>query len=268
MIKSTPHLAPTTDAVVSVRNLVTRFGKLTIHDHLNLDVQAGEIFGIVGGSGSGKSVLLRAILGLQKPVSGSIRVLGRDIERLNDDESRRMHRNWGVLYQNGALFSGLTVVENIELPLIEHLSLPQPVVHELAMLKLHMVGLPPDAAAKFPAELSGGMVKRAALARALSLDPPLLFLDEPTSGLDPIAADAFDQLLVTLREKLGLTVVMITHDLDTLFGICDRAGILVDHKMVEGGLDVLTKNPHPWIQSYFGGPRARRAQNRENSGQT
>jgi phospholipid/cholesterol/gamma-HCH transport system ATP-binding protein len=248
-----------THPIISVRNLTNSFGDQIVHNGLDLDVYPGEIFGIVGGSGAGKSVLLRSMLGLYRPDSGKIVMRGHNICALGEGESRSLHRHWGVMYQNGALFSGLTVAENVALPIREYLSLPDDVVHELAVLKLNLVGLPEAAAGKFPAELSGGMVKRAGLARALALDPPLLFLDEPTAGLDPIAASGFDQLILALRKRLGLTVVMITHDLDTLFGTCDRIGVLVNQKMVEGvPLDVM-RNPDPWIQEYFGGPRAQHA---------
>jgi phospholipid/cholesterol/gamma-HCH transport system ATP-binding protein len=248
-----------TEPIITVRGLVNRIGDQLIHDQLDLDVYRGEIFGIVGGSGTGKSVLFRTLLGLQKPEAGKVIVGGHNMCALSAAEVHAMHRHWGVLYQSGALFSNLTVVENIELPIREYLTLPDEVVRELAILKLNIVGLPESAAHKFPAELSGGMVKRAGLARALALDPPLLFLDEPTAGLDPIAAAAFDKLVLALRQRLGLTVVMITHDLDTLFGTCERIGVMVDKKIVEGSPVDVMHNPDPWIHDYFGGPRAQRA---------
>ncbi len=247
------------EPIISARGLVNRFGEQFVHDRLDLDVYPGEIFGIVGASGTGKSVLLRTLLGLHQPEAGQVSMAGHDICGLGEAAGRNLHRHWGVMYQNGALFSGLTVIENIEMPMAEYLYLPEEVVHELAMIKLGMVGLPDSAANKFPAELSGGMVKRAGLARALALDPPLLFLDEPTSGLDPIAADGFDRLILGLRSQLGLTVVMVTHDLDTLFNTCDRIGVLVDQHMVAGKPVDIMHNPNPWIQEYFGGHRAQRA---------
>jgi phospholipid/cholesterol/gamma-HCH transport system ATP-binding protein len=247
------------EPIVSVRNLVNAFGSQRVHNSVDVDVFPREIFGIVGGSGTGKSVLLRSMLGLHQPVAGDIHVLGKDMGRLDTLSKRFLNRHWGVMYQNGALFSGLTVLENVELPLREYLKLPDALITELAMLKLHIVGLSDSAAKKYPSELSGGMVKRAGLARALALDPSLVFLDEPTAGLDPIAADSFDALILELREKLGLTVIMITHDLDTLFRICDRAGVLIDGKMIQGKLDDLIRYPHPWVQQYFGGQRAQRA---------
>jgi phospholipid/cholesterol/gamma-HCH transport system ATP-binding protein len=250
-----------TEPVVSVRNLVNRFGDQVVHDWLDLDIYPGEIFAIVGGSGSGKSVLLRSILGLHKPDDGSISVFGKEIGKLCETETHELYRHVGVLYQQGALFSSLSVIENIETPLYEYLPLSDAIIRELAMLKLKMVNLPDNAANKFPSELSGGMVKRAGLARALALDPTLLFLDEPTSGLDPLASDAFDKLIDVLHVQLNLTVVMVTHDLDTLFNICSRVGVIIDHKMIQGTVDEVTKNPHPWIKEYFGGPRAKRARN-------
>jgi len=248
-----------TKPIITARGLVTRFGEQIVHNGLDLDVYSGEIFGIVGASGTGKSVLIRTLLGLHRPEAGQVTMAGHDICGLGEDAGRNLHRHWGVMYQNGALFSGLTVIENIEMPMAEYLCLPEDVVHELAMIKLNMVGLPDSAANKFPAELSGGMVKRAGLARALALDPPLLFLDEPTSGLDPIAADGFDRLILGLRSQLDLTVVMVTHDLDTLFNTCDHIGVLVDQKLIQGKPVDIMHNPNPWIQEYFGGARAQRA---------
>ncbi|MBI1276423.1 ATP-binding cassette domain-containing protein [bacterium] len=245
-------------AAIEVKGLTNRFGKHVVHDKLDFRAEKGSITGIVGGSGSGKSVLMRSIIGLQKFSSGTVLVNGRPMKALNMREAQELRRSWGVMYQSGALFSALTVVENIAVPMHEYLHLPDLVIRELAMLKLRMVGLPDNAADKFPAELSGGMVKRAALARALALDPALLFLDEPTAGLDPIAAQDFDQLLLELRRQLGLTVMMITHDLDSLFTICDQVAVLVDKKMVQSGVKDIVKHPNPWIQEYFGGQRAAR----------
>ena len=245
-------------AAVEVRGLSNVFGRQIVHKNLELTVEEGEIFGVVGGSGAGKSVLLRSILGLQKPRAGSIKLHGRDITRMGPAELRKAKAGYGVTFQQGALFSALTVLQNIQMPMIEHLHLPRRALDELAMLKLKLVGLRPDAGSKYPSQLSGGMVKRAALARALALDPPLLFLDEPTSGLDPIGAQAFDDLVKNLQRQLNLTVVMITHDLDTLFGICTRVGVLVDGRMISDTLENIARNPQPWIHAYFQGPRAQR----------
>ena len=225
-------MAAGSDVVIAVRDVVNRFGTQTVHDGVSFDVHAGEIFGIVGGSGSGKSVLLKTMLGLRKPDAGAVELEGRDITRMSDDELRLVKRRYGVTFQQGALFSSLSVTENVILPMVESLSLDEETLQSLAELRLRMVGLPLSAGAKFPAQLSGGMIKRAALARALALDPVLLFLDEPTAGLDPIAATAFDDLVLYLRRTLGLTVVMVTHDLDTLARTCDRVAVLVDRKVI------------------------------------
>ena len=242
---------------VRVRGLVNRFGTQVVHDGLDMDVRRGEVFGIVGGSGSGKSVLLRTILGLQRPKAGSVELDGRDLAGLHGAELRKVKRGYGVTFQAGALFSALTVAQNIQLPILETCTLPAEVLDGLADLQIRLVGLPPEAGAKFPAQLSGGMVKRAALARALALDPPLLFLDEPTAGLDPIAAAAFDELLLFLQRTLRLTVVMVTHDLDTIYRTCNRVGVIVDRRMVCGTLDEIERHEHPWIREYFHGARGR-----------
>jgi phospholipid/cholesterol/gamma-HCH transport system ATP-binding protein len=245
-------------AAIEVRGVVNRFGAQLVHDGLDMTVRRNEVFGIVGGSGSGKSVLLRTILGLQRPQAGEVRLFGRDLTRLDARELRAAKATYGVTFQAGALFTALTVLQNVQLPMLEYLELSPHALQELAMLKVRLVGLPADAAHKYPAQLSGGMVKRAALARALALDPQLLFLDEPTSGLDPISAAAFDALLVGLQRELALTVVMITHDLDTIFRTCNRVGVIVDRKMQSDTLDGIVGNPHPWIQAYFHGDRAAR----------
>lgn len=243
---------------IRVRDITVGFGEKIILDHLNLDVQRGEVLGFVGGSGTGKSVLTRTILGLVRQRTGLIEVFGQNLADLKPDEHRAMERRWGVLFQHGALFSGLTVRQNIQVPMREYLSLSQELMDELAMLKIRMVGLPADAAEKFPSELSGGMTKRAALARALALDPEILFLDEPTSGLDPIGAAEFDELIKTLQKTLGLTVYMVTHDLDSLFSICDRVAALADRRIVAAGtLEEILQVQHPWVQAYFHGSRAR-----------
>ena len=242
---------------VEVRGLVNRFGGQVVHDGLDMTIQEDEVFGIVGGSGAGKSVLLRTILGLQRPRAGTVRIHGSDITHLSEAQLRPIKAGYGVAFQSGALYSGLTVLENVQLPMIEHLELPPDALEGLALLKIRLVGLPADAAAKYPAQLSGGMVKRAAVARALALDPQLLFLDEPTSGLDPLSAAAFDDLVLYLHQHLKLTVVMITHDLDSIFRTCNRVGVIVDRHMESDTLERIVDYPHPWIQAYFHGERAR-----------
>jgi phospholipid/cholesterol/gamma-HCH transport system ATP-binding protein len=243
--------------VVEVQGLVNRFGEQVVHDDLNMEVFRDEVFGIVGGSGSGKSVLLRTILGLQRPQAGVVRINGSDITKMSEEQLRTVKEHYGVSFQSGALYSGLTVKQNVQQPMIEHLELNEAALDDLALLKIRLVGLPAEAGAKFPAELSGGMVKRAALARALALDPSLLFLDEPTSGLDPISAAAFDDLVLYLQKELKLTVVMITHDLDSIFRTCNRVGVIVDRHMVSDTLARIVDYPNPWIQEYFHGERAR-----------
>jgi phospholipid/cholesterol/gamma-HCH transport system ATP-binding protein len=246
--------------VVEVRGLVNRFGTQVVHEGLDLDVRRGEILGVVGGSGSGKSVLLRSIIGLNRPAAGSIRLLGEDMLRISDERRSAIERRIGVLFQNGALFSSLTVAENVMVPMREYLRLPQDLMARFAALKIALALLPAESGAKYPAQLSGGMVKRAALARALALDPDILFLDEPTSGLDPVSAAAFDQLILTLRDSLGLTVFLITHDLDTLHAICDRVAVLAHRRvLVAGPLAEVEAFDDPWVRDYFQGPRGRAA---------
>jgi len=245
--------------MIRIRGLTTRIGGKVLHDRVDLDVRQGEVVGVVGASGSGKSVLLRTIIGLYEPVGGTVEIFGRDLRALDEAGLHALEARWGVLFQDGALFSSLTVAQNIAVPLKEQLTLPGNLLDEVIALKVALVGLPGDAAAKYPAELSGGMRKRAGLARALALDPPLLFLDEPTAGLDPIAAGAFDSLIGDLRASLGLTVLMVTHDLDSLIAICDRIAVLVDKRLRIGTIDELLRDPHPWIQAYFRGPRGRAA---------
>ena len=254
-------LADEAGLAIRVRGLTNRFGSQTVHDDLDLDVRRGEILGVVGGSGTGKSVLMRSILGLRTPDAGQIEVLGVDARSENRADRLHIERNTGVLFQDGALFSSMTVGENVQVPLKEHHGeLPERWHYELALLKVKLAGLPADAINKLPSQLSGGMRKRAGLARALALDPPLLFLDEPTAGLDPIGAAAFDRLIKTLQEALGLTVLLITHDLDTLYAICDRVAVLADHKVIANApLHEIEQLEHPWIQEYFHGPRARAA---------
>lgn len=248
-----------TKYVIQVRDLVNQFGSHVVHDRLNLDLIKGEILGVVGGSGTGKSVLLHSIVGLRRPNSGHITLLGQDMSMLNSKQRSQLERRLGVLFQNGALFSSLTVIENIALPLIEHAKLKRVDAENIAKMKLALTGLPSNAGPKYPSELSGGMVKRAALARALALDPDVLFLDEPTSGLDPISAAAFDELLRTLCNALGFSVFMVTHDLDSLYAICDRVAVLAEKKMlVNDTIDKVQDFPNPWIQKYFNGPRGRK----------
>jgi len=250
------------DTIIRVRGLSNRFGEQVVHENLDLDVRRGEILGVVGGSGSGKSVLMRSIIGLRRPQAGTVEVLGTDALSDAPEDRLRIERDTGVLFQDGALFSSLTVGENVEVPLKEHHpELPATLRYELALLKVKLAGLPADALDKLPAQLSGGMRKRAGLARALALDPPLLFLDEPTAGLDPIGADAFDRLIRTLQQALGLTVFLITHDLDTLYAICDRVAVLADRRILAvAPVAELERLEHPWVQEYFNGPRGRAAQ--------
>jgi phospholipid/cholesterol/gamma-HCH transport system ATP-binding protein len=261
-----PNAGQKDDIVVEVKGLVTRFGRQVIHDGLDMQVRRGEVFGVLGGSGSGKSVLLRCILGLHQPQAGSVTLEGVDITTLSGRKLAAAKAAYGVTFQHGALFSALTVRENIQLPMVEHLKLERDAMDELARLKLRLVGLPEDALNKYPSQLSGGMIKRAALARALALDPALLFLDEPTSGLDPISAAAFDDLISYLQQDLRLTVVMITHDLDTIFRICQRVGVIVDRKMVQDTREGIVQHDHPWIQAYFRGARAARFAGGEANG--
>ena len=252
----------TQEAIIQVRGLCNSFGDQVIHDNLDLDVRRGEILGVVGGSGTGKSVLMRSIIGLQEPDKGEVLVFGESMIDREEDEATEVRRRWGVLFQGGALFSTLTVAENVEVPLREfYPHFPPALRREIARYKIHLSGLPADAAYKYPSELSGGMKKRAGLARALAIDPELLFLDEPTAGLDPIGAANFDNLTRNLKETLGLTVFLITHDLDSLYAICDRVAVLADQKVIAiGKIDDLLATDHPWIRDYFTGPRGRAAQ--------
>jgi phospholipid/cholesterol/gamma-HCH transport system ATP-binding protein len=247
--------------IIRLRGLSKRFRNQVIFDDLDLDVLRGEVLGVAGASGTGKSVLLRSITGLVATDRGTVEVFGRDMAHLNWRDRLAIESRWGVLFQDGALFSSLTVLQNIQVPMREQLRLPKAAMDELAYLKLAMVGLPPDSAHKFPSQLSGGMRKRAGLARALALDPEIVFLDEPTSGLDPIGAAAFDKLIRDLQRTLGLTVYMVTHDLDSIFTICDRVAVLADHRVVRTGspAELMSQPGHPWVQDYFCGDRARAA---------
>ncbi|RZS83650.1 phospholipid/cholesterol/gamma-HCH transport system ATP-binding protein [Phyllobacterium myrsinacearum] len=246
------------DIILSVKDVSVSFGRSSVLEHLNLDVYRGEILGFVGASGTGKSVLMRTILGLNQKQHGNISIFGHDIDHATEQEKLSVDMRMGVLFQHGALFSSLTVLENIQVPMREYLDIPHSLMDELARLKIDLVGLKPDTAEKFPSELSGGMIKRAALARALSLDPDIVFLDEPTSGLDPIGAADFDELIANLRDTMGLTVYMVTHDLDSLFAVCDRIAVLGKKRvLVEGTIDDMLTFDDPWVQEYFHGKRAR-----------
>ncbi len=250
------------DIIIRVRGLKNQFGAQVVHENLDLDVRRGEILGIVGGSGTGKSVLLRSIIGLQTPASGSIEVLGKNALALSEKDAKELRRTWGVLFQNGALFSSLSVAENVQVPLREYYRMDQALLDGLAAFKIDLAGLSPDAGAKMPSDLSGGMRKRAGLARALALDPKILFLDEPPAGLDPIGAAGIDMLVKRLRDTLGLTVFLITHDLDTLYTICDRIAVLAEKRVIAvGTIKDMLELKHPWVQQYFKGPRGRAAMN-------
>ncbi|SPA28154.1 putative ABC transporter, ATP binding component [Cupriavidus taiwanensis] len=255
-----PQPAPERTPVIEVRGLVKRFGKAVVHDHVDLDVYRGEVLSIVGGSGSGKTVLLRHIVGLERPTAGTIKVFGEDPSRLRPAQLQALRSRWGLQFQRGALFSALSVIDNIALPLRELRALPDNLICQAALLKLQLVGLSARDADKMPSDLSGGMIKRVALARALSLEPELLFLDEPTAGLDPMASDDYVALIRELRRELGLTVVMITHDLDTLVALSDRVAVLADHKVIAAApIPQVVKVEHPFIREYFLGERAQRA---------
>jgi len=249
-----------TAAPIEARGILTQFGTNVVHENLDFRIMKGEIVGLVGGSGSGKSVLMNTLLGLKEPEGGIIRYFGQNRKELNAKDRTIINNEIGVLFQGGALFSSLTVRENIMVPLQEHTDLPVNLMCELADMKIHMVGLPPQAATLHPADLSGGMKKRAGLARSLALDPEILFLDEPTAGLDPIGANAFDELILGLREAMNLTVLMVTHDLDSLYAICDRVAVLVDKRIaIADSLPKVREYNHPWVKEYFGGPRSRAA---------
>ncbi len=246
------------DTIITVSDVVTQFGKNRVHDGINLTVHQGEIYGLLGGSGSGKSTLLKEMIMLLRPQSGEIKVFGQDLSRISQDRAAVLRHRWGVLFQEGALYSSLTVEENVGIKLREYTDLPPKLIRDIVRMKINMVGLPEEATVLYPSELSGGMVKRAALARALAMDPELLFLDEPTSGLDPVGAEAFDNLILELRGILGLTVVMVTHDLDSIWTVVDRFSVLGEKRVIaEGTLKEVIENPHPIVRQFFGGARGR-----------
>ena len=250
----------TDDFIIRIRDLKTAYGDHVVHEHLDLDIRRGEIIGVIGPSGCGKSVLLRAITGLKEPSAGTIEVFGKQLDTLSKSERTEVEQRWGVMFQDGALFSNLTVRENVMVPMKEHTNINPLLCQELADMKILMAGLDLDAGPKYPSDLSGGMRKRAALARALALDPELLFLDEPTAGLDPITAAGFDALIRKLQQALGLSVFLVTHDVDTLHAVCDRIAVLGEkHVLAVGTIDELRAFDHPWVQEYFGGPRGRAA---------
>ncbi len=255
------------EVLIEVRDLVSQYGDRTIHDHLNLDVVRGEVLGVVGGSGTGKTVLLNTIIGLKEPEGGTIKIFGHDTSDLSREEAADIERRTGILFQQGALFSSLSVLENVASPLVEHTKMPRDLIREIAEMKIAMAGLRPECHHLKPAELSGGMKKRVGLARALALDPDILFLDEPTAGLDPIGAAAFDDLIRQLSDDLGLTVFMITHDLDSLYAICDKVAVLADKRVIaKATVQELEQSDHPWIKEYFLGPRGRAARSIESTG--
>lgn len=253
-------IKPSAVPIIEINNISTRFGNAQVHDGVTLEVYQGEIFGLAGSSGCGKSTLLREIILLQRPQTGSIRVFGKEILGLDDEAALSFRKSWGVMFERGALFSSLTVSENVGLPLHEHTKLSDTLINELAAVKIALAGLPASAGAKYPSELSGGMRKRAALARAMVMDPELLFLDEPTAGLDPLSASGFDELVLHLKQSLGLTIMMVTHDLDLLWRVADRVAILGEKKVLGvGTMQELSESDHPLIREYFYGPRGRAA---------
>lgn len=248
------------DNIIEIKNVCTSFGMAKVHDNLSLHVKRGEIFGLAGGSGCGKSTLLREMIMLHRPQSGSISVLGRDVQNLDAEQALLLRKSWGVMFERGALFSSLTVAENVAMPMHEHTTMSKQLINEMVAVKLSLAGLPVSAAEKFPGELSGGMRKRAALARAMALDPELLFLDEPTAGLDPQSADGFDELMLHLKQSLGLTIMMVTHDLDLLWRVADRVAILGENRVLGmGTMEELSTMSHPVIREYFYSPRGRAA---------